>query len=74
MAAYAAHQPRARSGQVLGPSSSQVLSAETFHKKAPTQIPGVLRAALGPLVETIASLTARIKEYDLELEAMVVPG
>jgi transposase len=46
-------------------------SAESFHKKrAPTEIPGVLRDALGPLVETIASLTARIKEYDFELEAM----
>jgi transposase len=45
-------------------------SAESFHKRAPTEIPGVLRGALGPLVETIASLTARIKEYDFELEAM----
>jgi transposase len=38
--------------------------------RAATQIPGVLRGALEPLVETIASLSARIKEYDLELEAM----
>lgn len=45
-------------------------SAESFHKRAPTEMPGVLRGALGPLVETIASLTARIKEYDFELEAM----
>jgi transposase len=45
-------------------------SAESFHKRAATQIPELLRAALEPLVKTIASLSTRIKEYDLELEAI----
>ena len=45
-------------------------SAESFHKRAAIQIPHLLRSALKPLVETIASLSARIKEYDFELEAM----
>ncbi len=45
-------------------------SAQSLHKRAAKQIPDLLREALEPLVETIASLTARIKEYDFELEAM----
>ena len=45
-------------------------SAESFHKRVSTQIPTLLRAALQPLVETITSLTTRIKEYDLKLETM----
>ncbi len=45
-------------------------SAQSFHNKAATQIPPALKAALEPLVETIATLTARIREYDRKLEAV----
>jgi transposase len=42
--------------------------ARSFHKRAPEHIPEALRAALGPLLETIGSLTQRIREYDRQLE------
>jgi transposase len=42
-------------------------SAESFPKRAP-QIPKELWPALGPLVDTIASLTAQIRKFDREIE------
>jgi transposase len=42
--------------------------ARSFHKKAPSHIPEALRPALGPILETIGSLTERIREYDRQLE------
>jgi transposase len=45
-------------------------SAQSFHNKVATQIPPALNAALEPLIETIAALTARIQEYDRKLEAV----
>lgn len=45
-------------------------SAQSFHNKAAAKIPPMLKAALEPLVETIATLTARIQEYDRKLEAV----
>ncbi len=39
-------------------------SAPAFHKRAPGQIPAQLRAATDPLLQTIADLTARIRDYD----------
>jgi transposase len=43
-------------------------SARSFHNKAPSHIPEALRPALEPILETIGSLTERIREYDRQLE------
>jgi transposase len=45
-------------------------STASFHKKAAACIPEELRPALEPLLETIASLSIRIRHYDRELEAL----
>ena len=42
--------------------------ARSFHRKAAEHIPEALWAALGPILETIGSLTQRIREYDRQLE------
>jgi transposase len=42
--------------------------ARSFHKNAVEHIPEALMPALGPVLEQIASLTERIKEYDRKLE------
>ena len=42
--------------------------ARSFHKNAAEHIPEALRPALGPILEQIASLTQRIREYDRKLE------
>jgi transposase len=42
----------------------------SFHKKVVEHIPGPLWAALGPILETIGSLTERIREYDRQLETI----
>jgi transposase len=42
--------------------------ARSFHNKAPEHIPEPLWPALGPILETIGSLTERIREYDRQLE------
>jgi transposase len=42
--------------------------ASSFHNRAPEHVPEALRAALGPILETIGSLTQRIREYDRQLE------
>jgi transposase len=42
--------------------------ARSFHNKAPEHVPEALRPALGPILETIGSLTERIREYDRKLE------
>jgi transposase len=44
--------------------------ARTFHKRAKEQIPQALLPALEPLLEQIASLTERIREYDRKLVAI----
>jgi transposase len=44
--------------------------ARSFHKRAPEHIPEALWAALGPVLETIGSLTQRIREYDCQLETV----
>ena len=44
--------------------------ARSFHNKAPEHIPEALWAALGPILETIGSLTERIREYDRHLETI----
>jgi transposase len=45
-------------------------SAQSFHKKAAADIPEPLKPALEPLLETIESLTTRIRHFDGELEAL----
>jgi transposase len=43
-------------------------SARSFHKKVAEDLPKELMPALGPLLETIGELTARIREYERKLE------
>jgi transposase len=42
--------------------------AKSFHKRAEEHIPEALLPALAPILEQIASLTERIREYDRQLE------
>jgi transposase len=42
----------------------------SFHKKAAEHIPQALWPALGPLLESISSLTERIRDYDRQLETI----
>ena len=42
--------------------------AVSFHKKAAAHIPEALWPALGPILETIGSLTERIRGYERQLE------
>jgi transposase len=44
--------------------------ARSFHNKAPEHIPEALWPALGTVLETIGSLTKRIREYDRQLETV----
>jgi transposase len=44
--------------------------ARSFHKRASEHIPEALRAALGPVLEQIGSLTERIRQYDRQLETV----
>jgi transposase len=44
--------------------------AASFHNKAPEHIPEALLPALGPILETIGSLTRHIREYDRQLETI----
>jgi transposase len=45
-------------------------SAPSFHKKVPVHLPSELAEALGPIVETIGSLTEKIKDYDRRIEGL----
>jgi len=44
--------------------------ARSFHNKAPDHIPEALWPALGPILETIGSLTQRIRDYERQLETI----
>jgi transposase len=44
--------------------------ARSFHNKAPEHIPEALWPALGPILQTIGSLTQRIRDYERELETI----
>jgi transposase len=44
--------------------------ARSFHKRAAEHIPEALRPALGPILETIGSLTQRIRDYERQLETI----
>ena len=45
-------------------------STPSFHKKVPGQLPSELAEVLGPVVETIGSLTEKIKDYDRCIEEL----
>lgn len=45
-------------------------STRAFHCRVAKHLPEPLRPALGPILETIASLSAQIREYDAKLEAV----
>lgn len=45
-------------------------SAASFHKKVAERLPEALAPALEPVLETITGLTARIRAYDREIEAL----
>src|SRR5215213_7975060 len=42
----------------------------SFHKRAAAHIPEALWPALGPILETIGSLTQRIREYERQLQTI----
>lgn len=42
-------------------------SLECFHKKAPENIPQILKPAIEPLLETIEEVNRKIKEYDKKI-------
>jgi transposase len=44
--------------------------ARSFHKRAPEHVPEALLPALEPVLEQIASLTERIRQYDRKLETV----
>ena len=44
--------------------------ARSFHNRVAAHIPEALLPALGPVLETIASLTQRIRQYDRKLETI----
>ncbi len=44
--------------------------ARSFHKRAAEHIPEALWPALGPILQTIGSLTQRIRDYERELETI----
>jgi transposase len=44
--------------------------ARSFHKRATEHIPEALWPALGPVLETIGSLTERIRDYERKLQAV----
>jgi hypothetical protein len=46
------------------------ISTPSFHKKVPGQLPSELAEVLGPIVETIGSLTEKIKDYDRRIEEL----
>ena len=45
-------------------------SAQAFHKRVAEGIPEPLQPCLGPILETLGELSARIREYDRKLEAL----
>ena len=45
-------------------------SARSFHKKVSGKMPSELAEGLEPIVETIASLTERIRDYDRRIEVL----
>jgi transposase len=66
---HAACKPRVRGAVKSFGARLPKCPARSFHKKrASEHIPEALRPALGPILETIGSLTQRIREYDRKLQ------
>jgi transposase len=65
---HAARKPRVRGTVKSFGGRLPKGPARSFHNKAPEHVPEALRPALGPILETIGSLTERIREYDRKLE------
>jgi transposase len=55
---------------VLWWQATQVPGEQSFHKKAAEHTPEALWPALDPLLETIGSLTERIRDYDRQLQTI----
>jgi transposase len=45
-------------------------STPSFHKKVPGHLPSELGEVLGPIVESVGSLTEKIKDYDRRIEEL----
>src|SRR5215213_7665145 len=68
---HAAREPRVRGAVKSFGARLPKCPARSFHKKrAPGHIPEALLPALGPVLETIGSLTQRIRDYERQLEAI----
>jgi hypothetical protein len=63
-----ARQPRVRGAVKSFGGRLPKCTVEAFHNKVAEHLPGELTSALEPILETIASLTERIKDYDRKLE------
>src|SRR3712207_211108 len=62
-----AHQSRVRGTVKSFGARLPKCSTASFHEKVAAWIPQELRPALEPLLETIASLSTRVRHYDREL-------
>ena len=67
---HAAGQPRIRGAVKSFGHRLPKCPARSFHKRASEHIPEALRPALEPVLEQIASLTERIRDYDRRLVAI----
>jgi transposase len=67
---HAAGQPRVRGAVKSFGARLPKCPARSFHNKVVEHIPEALWPAVEPLLETIGSLTERIREYDRQLQLM----
>jgi transposase len=67
---HAAGQPRPWSGQVFWRQVAQVPGEELPQESLQPYTPEALWPALGPILETISSLTERIRDYEHQLETI----
>lgn len=68
--AHAANQPRVRGTVKSFGARLPKCSAQSFHKKVADRLPSELAEALEDVVETIASLTERIRDYERRIEQL----
>ncbi len=68
--AHAANQPRVRGTVKSFGARLPKCSAQSFHKKVADRLPPELAEALEDVVETIASLTERIRDYERRIEQL----
>ena len=67
---HQAGQPRVRGAVKSFGHRLPKCPAVSFHKRVAEHVPGALMPALGPILETIGSLTESIRNYDRKLEAI----